>query len=258
MLPKGVIDLSGQRFGRLLVTGFSHLARRAHWRVRCDCGRERIVSSNDLRSGHTTSCGCAKRPDISGQRFGQLTAIRYSHSVAQKNGAFAMWIVRCDCGTEVVTRSAALLSGGTTSCGCARFIKKRVAIRRRLESQRKKCCRCGIEKSLEEFDRSPNTPDRRTSACRPCLRSTRLKLKYGITAEEKRAMIRAQHRRCANSSCSARVTMTSPTDHCHASGKVRGVLCSNCNTALGLLGDSPKRIHGLLLYAQRHRQLTLN
>ena len=31
-------------------------------------------------------------------------------------------------------------------------------------------------------------------------------------------------------------------DHCHATGKVRGVLCSNCNVAIGMAGDNPERL----------------
>lgn len=31
-------------------------------------------------------------------------------------------------------------------------------------------------------------------------------------------------------------------DHCHASGRIRGLLCHNCNTALGLLRDDPEVI----------------
>ncbi len=39
-----------------------------------------------------------------------------------------------------------------------------------------------------------------------------------------------------------------PVDHCHETGKVRGVLCANCNTALGLLKDDSRRIWALLNY----------
>jgi hypothetical protein len=39
-------------------------------------------------------------------------------------------------------------------------------------------------------------------------------------------------------------------DHCHASGKVRGLLCRGCNGALGMLGEDPDRILGLLRYAE--------
>jgi len=62
-----LIDLTGQRFGRLVVTeragrhvtpGGTH---KALWTCRCDCGISRDVQSNHLRSGHTVSCGCAQR-----------------------------------------------------------------------------------------------------------------------------------------------------------------------------------------------------
>lgn len=57
------IDMTGRRFGRLLV--IAEAGRNKHravmWRCRCDCGAESIVRAQYLRSGHTTSCGCWKR-----------------------------------------------------------------------------------------------------------------------------------------------------------------------------------------------------
>ncbi len=41
-------------------------------------------------------------------------------------------------------------------------------------------------------------------------------------------------------------------DHCHKTGKVRGLLCAQCNTALGLLKDSPDRITAALGYLERN------
>jgi hypothetical protein len=54
-----LIDLTGQRFGRLTV---AEIARRnpVHWRCRCDCGNETVVSAGELRSGGTRSCGCLR------------------------------------------------------------------------------------------------------------------------------------------------------------------------------------------------------
>lgn len=53
-------NLIGKRFGRLLVVAraASSQTRAALWRAKCDCGAERIIKGNSLRSGATVSCGC--------------------------------------------------------------------------------------------------------------------------------------------------------------------------------------------------------
>ena len=43
-------------------------------------------------------------------------------------------------------------------------------------------------------------------------------------------------------------------DHCHDTKKIRGVLCNNCNTALGLFKDDPVRIGNAIRYLERSRQ----
>lgn len=55
-----LIDLTGQRFGRLTVIGKSDRSgnRRTYWKCICDCGKECEVRSSHLRSGSTKSCGC--------------------------------------------------------------------------------------------------------------------------------------------------------------------------------------------------------
>lgn len=50
-------DLTGMRFGRLTVVA-RH--RGKYWRCSCDCGAERIVPSDCLKGGHTSSCGCLR------------------------------------------------------------------------------------------------------------------------------------------------------------------------------------------------------
>lgn len=51
----------GKRYGRLEVIGFQHKKEQGRgwdWIVRCDCGKEKVVSPNDVKSGKTRSCGC--------------------------------------------------------------------------------------------------------------------------------------------------------------------------------------------------------
>lgn len=58
------IDLTGQRFGRLVVVSFSHKTLGAYWNCCCDCGEHRVVSSNNLRRGNSKSCGCVRREKL--------------------------------------------------------------------------------------------------------------------------------------------------------------------------------------------------
>lgn len=54
----GIIDLKGQKFGRLLVLNFSHTNKKVYWLCKCDCGTKHTVRGNNLKSGRVTSCGC--------------------------------------------------------------------------------------------------------------------------------------------------------------------------------------------------------
>lgn len=56
-------DLTGQRFGRLVVVERAPNAPtgRTRWKCRCDCGNSAIVNRSELISGQTRSCGCIRR-----------------------------------------------------------------------------------------------------------------------------------------------------------------------------------------------------
>lgn len=55
-------DLTGKRFGKLLVTGMSdrRSGRKTFWVCECDCGNTKTIRSDSLTSGRTESCGCIK------------------------------------------------------------------------------------------------------------------------------------------------------------------------------------------------------
>lgn len=113
------IDRTGQRFGRLVVIeelGGNRI------KCRCDCGRVCIKNKSNVVQGKQTSCGECKevhgkaRKDLSGMRFGKLTAIRALRTPDKRRGV--MWICRCDCGKEITAPAESLLRGDTKSCGC--------------------------------------------------------------------------------------------------------------------------------------------
>lgn len=57
------LDLTGQRYGKLTVSApAENIGDRTAWLCRCDCGRETVVKTIHLRSGHTKSCGCQNGP----------------------------------------------------------------------------------------------------------------------------------------------------------------------------------------------------
>lgn len=72
--------------------------------------------------------------DLTGQRFGALTALSLSDRVAKNRRRY--WRCRCDCGNEVEVRSDHLTSGATQSCGCERQVSssERVAEAKRDEA----------------------------------------------------------------------------------------------------------------------------
>lgn len=61
MSKSQLIDITGQRFGRLIAIKRLPWAKSSTpWKCLCDCGNESVVTLNHLRSGHTVSCGCRK------------------------------------------------------------------------------------------------------------------------------------------------------------------------------------------------------
>jgi hypothetical protein len=61
-----IIDLTGERFGRLLVIKIAHRPGRrgSSWLCKCDCGKDVVVASKNLRNGSTKSCGCLQKDII--------------------------------------------------------------------------------------------------------------------------------------------------------------------------------------------------
>lgn len=119
-------DLAGHRFDMLTVREDSGQRRGGYilWRCQCDCGGEVLRTRGQLTSGSAVNCGCERkngryaRRDLTGRRFGRLTALYPVKKMDRGKASSACWRCRCDCGREVDVYSASLLHGLTRSCGC--------------------------------------------------------------------------------------------------------------------------------------------
>jgi hypothetical protein len=93
---------------------------------------------------------------------------------------------------------------------------------------------------------------------REAYRRADLKRKYGITLEDYFEMLSEQGGTCA--CCDATEADTRGyilhVDHCHETGRVRGLLCASCNNILGRVNDSPAHLRLLADYLERGPNFT--
>ena len=79
-----------------------------------------------------------------------------------------------------------------------------------------------------------------------------MKRRYNLSVDRFDAMKQKQNGKCALPFCHVVLTnQNTHVDHCHRSGKVRGLLCLNCNMALGKLGDRVDTLLSTALYLSR-------
>lgn len=81
-----LVDLTGQRFGKLVVTGYAGKWSGMHrWNCQCDCGKDTVVGQTLLRSGKTKSCGCLKSTAVvENMRFVEGTSVALLESAGRR------------------------------------------------------------------------------------------------------------------------------------------------------------------------------
>lgn len=130
----------------------------------------------------------------------------------------------------------------------------------------KTCKLCLEEKPIDHFYKFHDkwSDKKYTSArCKPChlkykqdspatpknRKAEKLKLRYGLTYEQWEQMREAENFSCMVCGISEEeLGKKLDVDHCHVSGKVRGVLCNPCNTMLGHARDSIKILEAAAQY----------
>ena len=112
-MPARIDIPPGSVFGRWTVIEEAPVNGKRGMRSQCECGTIAVVAVGHLRSGRSTSCGCASRVDVPpGTAFGHLTTI----TETRVNGRRAM-LCQCDCGEQRTAALGELRSGGIRVCG---------------------------------------------------------------------------------------------------------------------------------------------
>lgn len=161
----------------------------------------------------------------------------------------------------------------------------------------KKCSKCNIEKKLTEFGIQKTGKQGRKSYCKEChnaetrasdlanpekkkarskkyreenkdklkayshgpRKDASLKRNYGITLDDYSKMLDQQSNSCKICGIhQEELSQSLCVDHCHITGKVRGLLCSPCNRALGSLGDDVHGLQRALNYLKESSEVRIN
>lgn len=129
------------------------------------------------------------------------------------------------------------------------------------------CSSCREEKHLDKFYKRKSSPDGYAPHCKICdndrrkewrknnpekqqqsQRNRNLLTRYGITLDDYEELFKKQDCKCGicgteenySGHTGPRKEWSFSVDHCHITGRIRGLLCNDCNRALGLFKDNPE------------------
>jgi hypothetical protein len=133
----------------------------------------------------------------------------------------------------------------------------------------KKCVKCNNDLSLKNFYFKLNQKTGTTyyhSKCIKCYniydynidKNLKLKKAYGITLDQYNDMLSKQDGKCMicqsdNNGFYNNKPKAFAVDHCHTTGKIRGLLCGDCNAGIGLLKDNIDLLNNAIKYLNKSR-----
>ena len=139
------IDITGQKFGTLTAIRRCQTRDMASfWVFVCDCGYQGTFERKKVMDGSRSCCDTCKKqtatpktktPDITGQRFGQLTVM---HKAEQTLKSGTQWVCKCDCGAVLKNRYFDLVHGRLKRCGRCRLKEEKSKRSRKYEAENAK------------------------------------------------------------------------------------------------------------------------
>ena len=144
-----------------------------------------------------------------------------------------------------------------------------------VSGEERKCSTCQIVKPSSEYHSWTGSKNRTVARCKECVRAAdrkrytgrrarmtewqrwhQRKKKFGLTKEAFNALLSCQDGKCAICKRPLGDEFGCHVDHCHATGKTRGLLCFWCNPGLGQFEDNPERLEAAAAYLRRYRDAT--
>lgn len=189
----------GDKFNMLTLISPQVEGNKRNALFKCDCGEVCEKDFNNVRRGMTKSCGCYRRNfqfnDRSGEKHGRLTILEpFGRNASGKQ----LWRCLCECGNEKITDTTALITGDTTSCGCAKLfrdvkedlvgkkfnrwtVKSLVPHKERLRNRVEWfcVCECGTERNVDAYDLKNGLT--RSCGCLAKEVTSEIKTKHGMT-----------------------------------------------------------------------------
>lgn len=158
-------------------------------------------------------------------------------------------------------------SGVCKECSCGHPPLKRFTRNSELLTE-KECLTCKQILPIDRFDRLYTDKPWYQSSCKKCryenlekpkrgkvfYRRKNLREKYGLTEESYEVLLVSQGSKCKICGAPANL-FVKPLyiDHCHTTGKVRGLLCSQCNTGLGMFKDNIETLQLAIEYLKESK-----
>ena len=147
-----------------------------------------------------------------------------------------------------------------------------------IKEQHKICCVCNVRKPFDLFFNFKNKSDGKSYRCKECdnfakktwsknnpekaysaMRQNNLKTKYKVDLNWYENQFKEQDFKCAicetteNTVVGSKNALNFAVDHDHETGKVRGLLCNQCNRALGMFKDSQDILKKAVSYLKKHK-----
>ena len=220
-----------QRWGKRTTCHVDGCSKRAVSHGLCDMHRQRLASHGHLEQTRPDSWG-AKHKHPLFNAWAWMRRSRTKHElVPEWHEDFLQFIA--DVGERPSTKHKLFSADEGKPLGPDNFIWK-MAITEKVEGEDEKTYQARVQKVYRRFKKETYI-------------GYELKKKYGIGLNEYKTLFEKHGGVCAICGCVETqmirgTTLSLAIDHCHETGRIRGLLCSQCNRGLGLFRDNPEHL----------------